>query len=408
VTERLIIENLGPVGKLEIEPRRLTLLIGEQASGKSLVAQLLYFFRGLEYQLARIYNPDLVLQEDWHPRAVKMILDGLRAVPFEVFSNGTACLTYTPESAKQTWEVTVGGPDGAVRLSDNLSEQLEKWVEPWYSSPDTLTAPAGLLDRIFIPTERLIYARLYRKHMDALFASDQPELLRRFARLMYETGFLVSPQSSLSFPQGPGNEEPDSEWQKWENRRVKFIRGCQVRAVGGTALPEEQAPHKWKWFMKDGEQVKTLPMEAAASGQTETWPFFALAEAFTGLGKDKEFYFEEPEAHLHPRAQREVMKAVGYLVNLGHPFVITTHSPFIGYVVDNMLQRYISYKGKVPEDQIGLNPEEVAAYRLRQRPEDHPEDIMDRKDTKLINLEELESVADELGGEFDQLLDMTE
>jgi len=47
VTESLTIGRLGPIGKLEIKPRPLTILIGEQASGKSLVALLLYFFRGL-------------------------------------------------------------------------------------------------------------------------------------------------------------------------------------------------------------------------------------------------------------------------------------------------------------------------------------------------------------------------
>ena len=93
---------------------------------------------------------------------------------------------------------------------------------------------------------------------------------------------------------------------------------------------------------------------------------------------------------------------------MGHSFVVTTHSPFIGYVVDNMIQRYISHKGKVPKDQIALNPDDVAAYRLRQRPEDPPEDIMDRKDTKLLKLDELEQVADELGKEFDELMDMAE
>ena len=84
------------------------------------------------------------------------------------------------------------------------------------------------------------------------------------------------------------------------------------------------------------------------------------------------------------------MKVIAYLVNRGHRFVVTTHSPFIGYVVDNMIQRYISHKGKVPKGQIALNPDDVAAYRLRQRPEDAPEDIMDRKDTKLLKLDELE------------------
>ncbi len=410
--EKLVIENLGPIGKLVVEPRRLTLLIGEQASGKSLVAQLLYFFRGLEYQLARIYNAELVLQPEWQPKAVKKILDGLRAVPFQVFANGTASLTYTSGSTGQIWKATLEEKKESIQLNHELTEQLEKWVESWQADPGELDAAIKRVVRIFIPTERMLYARLHRFHVGTLFASDQPEPFRRFAQLMHEAEYLLSHQNSSRVSEVQGHDEPNSqmpEWQKWDHKRVEFLRNCQVRAVGGRAFPEERPPHQWKWsVIGDGEQFRTLPMEAAASGQTESWPFFVLAAAFASVESHTEFYFEEPEAHLHPRAQLEVMKAVGYLVNAGNPFVITTHSPFIGYVVDNMLQRYISYKGDVPKGEIGLNPDDVAAYRLRQRPEDLPEDIMDRKDTKLLNLDELEAVADELGGEFDRLLDMTE
>lgn len=411
--ERLVIENLGPIGRLEIEPRRLTLLIGEQASGKSLVAQLLYCFRGLEYQLASIYSAELVSQPDWQTKAVKKILDGLRAVPFQVFANGTASLTYTSGSTGQIWKVTLEEKKESIQLNDELTRQLGKWIEPWQADPGKLAQVIGKPDRIFIPTERLLYARLYRTQPGALFASDQPEPLRRFAALMHITPEFfprtgANKWRDVRLRAGPETEEPATEEPAEVDELVAFLVLRQHRAVGGFAYPLGEAPYQWKWFLPVGDPGKLLPMEAAASGQTESWPFFALATTFAKKGSHAEFYFEEPEAHLHPRAQLEVMKAVGYLVNAGNPFVITTHSPFIGYVVDNMLQRYISYKGKVPEDQIGLNPDDVAAYRLRQRPEDPPEDIMDRNDTKLLNLDELEAVADELGGEFDQLLDMTE
>ncbi len=92
--ETLILENLGPIGRLEIKPRPLTIIIGEQASGKSLVAQMLYFFRGLESHLARIFSPDLVEQKDWPDAAARRILDSLRGVPFGYFANGTAKLQY--------------------------------------------------------------------------------------------------------------------------------------------------------------------------------------------------------------------------------------------------------------------------------------------------------------------------
>lgn len=78
VPETLILEKLGPIKKLEIEPRPFTLLIGEQASGKSLVAEALYLFRGLEAHIARIYSLEWSESGDWRVPAVNSILNGSR------------------------------------------------------------------------------------------------------------------------------------------------------------------------------------------------------------------------------------------------------------------------------------------------------------------------------------------
>ena len=41
------INNFGPVKNARIELHRLTVLIGEQASGKSTIAKLIYFFKSI-------------------------------------------------------------------------------------------------------------------------------------------------------------------------------------------------------------------------------------------------------------------------------------------------------------------------------------------------------------------------
>jgi len=137
----------------------------------------------------------------------------------------------------------------------------------------------------------------------------------------------------------------------------------------------------------------------------EAWPFFGIAATLGAQQMWLDFYFEEPETHVHPRAQVEIMKAIAYLINnREHSFFITTHSPYLLYVVNNMIQRFVSCPSSPPEGEEWLDPDMVAAYRLRQTPEPAVQDIMDRKDTRLIDAEELESVANDLGGEFNELL----
>ena len=54
--QKIIVRNFGPIVEAEIEIKGLTILIGEQASGKSTLAKLIYFFKTIKkdiYNLAR-------------------------------------------------------------------------------------------------------------------------------------------------------------------------------------------------------------------------------------------------------------------------------------------------------------------------------------------------------------------
>jgi predicted ATPase len=50
--QKIIIKNFGPVKDAEIEIKKVLVLIGEQASGKSTIAKLIYFFKTLRRELA--------------------------------------------------------------------------------------------------------------------------------------------------------------------------------------------------------------------------------------------------------------------------------------------------------------------------------------------------------------------
>ncbi|MEM7657450.1 MAG: AAA family ATPase, partial [Bacteroidota bacterium] len=43
--QKIIVRNFGPIREAEVEIKPLTVLIGEQASGKSTIAKLVYFFK---------------------------------------------------------------------------------------------------------------------------------------------------------------------------------------------------------------------------------------------------------------------------------------------------------------------------------------------------------------------------
>ncbi|GFK95586.1 hypothetical protein NNJEOMEG_03454 [Fundidesulfovibrio magnetotacticus] len=103
--------------------------------------------------------------------------------------------------------------------------------------------------------------------------------------------------------------------------------------------------------------------------------------------------------HLHPSAQVHVVETLAYLLKMNHKVVITTHSPFILYVINNLIQAHIAYDGNPPEGEFSINPDHVAAYCMGA---DEP-DIVD-KDTKLLKLDEIDNVLDAIGREFYDLM----
>ena len=55
MSQRLEVTNFGPVRNVSIEIRPLLILIGQQASGKSTIAKLIYFFQSLSSEFFSRY-----------------------------------------------------------------------------------------------------------------------------------------------------------------------------------------------------------------------------------------------------------------------------------------------------------------------------------------------------------------
>jgi hypothetical protein len=379
--EHLVIHNFGPIREAEMDVRDLTIFVGPQAVGKSLAAQVLYFLRGIE---------DLLLPEPKKPlEAALSALAWWLGNESSVYTGPGTLLSWAPvEPTTETAQEIRWDGSGAC-----LSSALEERLQTTQSRQEDHQRA-----KVYIPAGRTLYSFLPPHSLlsRVLVSKEWPGYILRFYETLGRTiEWLWRKQQE---------EEKDKPW--FDNSpeaiflrsRIDSVIKGQIHYGPGTVL-----------LYVGQEQLRP---ETIAAGQMETWPFWAIVEA--GIQTERldlaQIYFEEPEAHLHPGAQRSVMEVVAYLARRNTRFLLTTHSPYILYAINNFLMAHKvldadrALPAGVPPE-TALRPEQVAAYCFSADGTVH--DIMDTE-VGLIDEDELDRVADELGATFTRLQERLE
>jgi hypothetical protein len=166
--------------------------------------------------------------------------------------------------------------------------------------------------------------------------------------------------------------------------------------------------------MPDGRKV---PIAVSSSGQQEVLPMALTLAAIGETNGDPAkttLVVEEPEAHLFPTAQRQLVHLFAAVIDLLSPgsssqYIITTHSPYILAALNNLM-----YGGKIaaehPDEREAVNdllgsavlidPERVGAYSMEHG---GARFIIDRE-TRLVEATLIDRVSGDLAREFENLV----
>ena len=134
----------------------------------------------------------------------------------------------------------------------------------------------------------------------------------------------------------------------------------------------------------------------------------------TWLNKKNQFVIiEEPEAHLYPKMQKEIIDFIVNFMNMTNSSIlITTHSPYILTSTNNLL-----YAGKLKENYkekieiinnvVGkygaINPNEINAFKLYLNDFRYTNLINEENE---INCEEIDDVSNTINETYTKLFDM--
>ena len=144
-----------------------------------------------------------------------------------------------------------------------------------------------------------------------------------------------------------------------ERERIEKIGDdMEARILSGKVhvqTAETQYPDFRHRFRANGKECD-LPLMSASSSVSELAPISLFIRHYLDVGNL--FIVEEPEAHLHPEAQRQVAGALAQLANAGVKVLITTHSDIIIEQISNFV-----YAAKKPKSRkTKLKEEKCSVY----------------------------------------------
>ncbi len=366
--ERIKIEgHLGPIRAvdmpltLDISP--LTVFIGPQGTGKSLVSQLLYFFRDAQY-LISTYSKQSKPDE-----SVRRVIEGIRSGESSKRSfasfvmNNRVEIQYSTSAMGQDqdqgavqdadeWAVTCYEVNRQIRPTGEFSRHIKHWLTQIVDNP---TVSGQVHSRaLFVPAERSLFSRLINSDPQSLGSPDLPITMREFTKVLFKAA---------------------NTHQQWQENQLE--QPAAVAAIGeminqelrGSAVFSRNGPYARRWQWMPNQSDRPIEIEMASSGQMETWPMVAIAQAMFGWEPTQRplfIHIEEPETHLHPSAQVAMTQLIAYLCNQGFRLVITTHSLFVLYVLNNLVlaNQYLPHKDfeQLPNPPLRLQPQDLSAY----------------------------------------------
>lgn len=164
-----------------------------------------------------------------------------------------------------------------------------------------------------------------------------------------------------------------SEWNPFnfnlvDNKEEAIIKELtsflETNIIKGKIKEKRNEQNYKSYFL--GVNNKEIDLHLASSATLETLPFIVFIKNTDKISKTL-FVIEEPEAHLHPKAQIQMAKFLVLLSNCGAKVVVTTHSDYILNEINNCI-KLNSVDADKESKRFVIDKENVSAYLFKNNP----------------------------------------
>lgn len=422
---KLTVKNFSVIKEAELEFGKITVLIGPQASGKSLLCKLAYF---LGKELVEQTVTSIVQGAEWEEflRNAQSAFAVRFALESSTLQNSIQVIFVSHE-----YRVEFGSEGNSAAPSVRFSPEYERTYRehivayhqhaPSASGafiPGGLSKPARIED-VWIALNRVLFGSDLR---GTFYAPAGRAFFADFTKgLVLAQNVAIDP-ITRDFA---GQLLWDGDWK----------RGLLTTGRGVTDEISRQMTNIAKGFvMIDAgtprfltTEGRKLPLNLLSTGVQELIPLFNILEQLiyfrehgvetakaasdsqqTKIVSKPLLYLEEPEANVFPKTQYELVKLFTRLASdpvLDFDWVITTHSPYILSAFNNLIyagqlgqDKRLKKKIKIDE-RFWVEPGSFRAYSIH---DGRSEPIL--SDSGLINGDYLDGVSEAIGNEFNDLL----
>lgn len=406
IKETLYIKNFAGIEELTMEVKPINIIIGPQASGKSVVIKLLYFFKSMREELQAV-------SKNRKNRDFKELLTTkfLNYFPislnnqfiFQIRYTHTFSISISSDANRKLvvdFDTTVSEVIPLITELNDKKDSINHFGSTSYDFEKLDLFRHNLGNwfnarQIFIPASRSFFAYLKSNVFSLLDnRSNFDSFIMRFGQLYNDIKF-----------------DAKTDFTNKSEASFKFDELISLILKGEYYFDSHN--NKDYIIHKNNRKVE---LEYTSSGQQEALPMLVILQYLNiNLNKNNTaLYIEEPEAHLFPTAQNNIVKLLARTFNSKEKdfqFFITTHSPYILSAFNTLIKA-----GKIERDKLNKNgelykiipkeeilfPKDVAAYSLSNGKLKHLYD----EETELIDENILDEVSEEMSEDFGKLLDI--
>lgn len=393
----LSITNFTCLKNINIEVNNLTVIIGEQAAGKSVTSKVYFFLREI---LSNEINSSIINLSGLKPLQSSLKKEFSNIFPdyswktqdFSIkasnifYANSTEpdiLITHTPNGKGIKFSFSQEFRNSYKRLYSNykkLKSDHDKAKETeddelligrdlssyrlFRKALDATNSELLLEDVIYIPSGRSFFSTI-RDNVFGFLSENIgfDPFLKSFGKY-YEFSKSISPMRE------DRHREALAEFDKLSRSVLK----------GKFTIEKKE-----EWIVSKDRRIAVVN---ASSGQQEALPLLlVLRQELLGFiyAGERTIIVEEPEAHLFPVSQKSIVSLLFLLKEKKKrlKFLITTHSPYVLSCLNNGL---LKYKGKV----------QAKAYFIS----DGISTCITDPETNLVNGENLDKISSEIAEEF--------